>query len=272
MWYRKILVTAALVVATSAAAETMSNDSVVSLAAAGLGDEVVIAKIRASETAFDLSTEGLTQLKAKGVSSRVIATMIERGAANQQQFQSMDSPDPLIAHPAGVYLLDEGATASKMRKIETSGSSQIKIGNTLGYAFSYGIAPMSVKVALNGTKANVVTTSRQPVFFMFTAQAQKTTNPYAMMVNPASMMLSSPNELSLVRLISKSGHREAKIGNYSISGAQSGVMDKDRIDFKYALVREGVFKVTLKEPLSPGEYAFVKGFGALSSVFDFSVQ
>ena len=65
-----------------------------------LGDEVVIGKIKQSaDVAFDLTTDGLVQLKQGGVSSRVISAMLEKttppaapppmpnaGGGNQPQF------------------------------------------------------------------------------------------------------------------------------------------------------------------------------------------
>lgn len=266
---------ASLLAATPALAETMTNDSVIGLSAAGLGDDVIVAKIKASDASFDLSTLALTGLKAKGLSNAVITAMIERSSAKEQSAQSIDSPDPMVPHPIGLYLLDDSVAPPKMIKVDPSGSSQVKIGNTLGYAFSYGIAPMTVKVSLNGEAAHIVVPSHRPIFYLFTAQSQQhqgAFNPYSMMANAAFWTISSPNEFSLARLIPKSGHREAKIGNYSVTGAQTGVMDKDRVEFKYETIKDGVFKVTTSEPIGPGEYAFVKGVATVAIVFDFSVR
>lgn len=87
----------------------------------------------------------------------------------------------MLTHPMGIYLLDDSAKPAKMVKIDASESSQMKIGNTLGYAFSYGIAPITMKVSLNGDTAHVVSNNHQPVFYVFAAQSlqnQTTFNPY----------------------------------------------------------------------------------------------
>jgi hypothetical protein len=82
----------------AAAQAAFSNMDVVKLVKLELGDDVVIGKIKqASEVAFDLTTDGLVQLKQAGVSSRVISAMLERttqpaapmpnaGGGNQPQF------------------------------------------------------------------------------------------------------------------------------------------------------------------------------------------
>ena len=77
-----------------------SNKDVIKLVKLELGDDVVIGKIKqAADVAFDLSTDGLVQLKQAGVSSRVITAMLEKttppaappsmpdaGGGNQPQF------------------------------------------------------------------------------------------------------------------------------------------------------------------------------------------
>ncbi|HEV7767273.1 MAG TPA: hypothetical protein VGQ76_19885 [Thermoanaerobaculia bacterium] len=65
--------------AVAAAEAPLSNKDVIKLAKLGLGDEVVIAKIKqAGNVAFDLTTDGLVQLKQNSVSGPIIAAMLER--------------------------------------------------------------------------------------------------------------------------------------------------------------------------------------------------
>ena len=80
---------AALAQVTSAPASKeeapLSNSDVIKLSKLGLGNEVVIAKInQAANVAFDLSTDGLMQLKNAGVSPNVIAAMLGRTTPRQQ--------------------------------------------------------------------------------------------------------------------------------------------------------------------------------------------
>ena len=57
----------------------LSNKDVVKLAKLGLGDEVVIAKVKqATSVTFDVTTDGLVQLKQAGVSGPIIAAMLEK--------------------------------------------------------------------------------------------------------------------------------------------------------------------------------------------------
>ena len=58
-------------------AEVLTNDDVVRMVKAGLGEEIVLSKIKASQSRFDLSTEGLLRLKEAGVSETVIKAVVE---------------------------------------------------------------------------------------------------------------------------------------------------------------------------------------------------
>ena len=57
--------------------EILTNDSIVSLAKAGFKERTIITLIRTSETAFDISTLKLVELKKRNVSERIITEMIE---------------------------------------------------------------------------------------------------------------------------------------------------------------------------------------------------
>lgn len=58
--------------------EVLNNESIVSLSRAGFKERTIITLIRTSETAFDISTPRLVELKKRNVSEKVISEMIER--------------------------------------------------------------------------------------------------------------------------------------------------------------------------------------------------
>ncbi|QQR75730.1 MAG: hypothetical protein IPJ17_09210 [Holophagales bacterium] len=63
-------------------AERLSNQDIVALAASGLGDSIILAKIQqAPAEGFDVSVDALVALKKKGVSQPVIEAMIRRSEA-----------------------------------------------------------------------------------------------------------------------------------------------------------------------------------------------
>jgi len=74
-----VLVGLQFVVTGRAAEQALTNADVIALVKAGLGDQVVLAKIKqAEQVAFDVSPGGLVSLKNEGVSPAIIQAMMER--------------------------------------------------------------------------------------------------------------------------------------------------------------------------------------------------
>ncbi|HEX6095649.1 MAG TPA: hypothetical protein VF432_04930 [Thermoanaerobaculia bacterium] len=68
----------------SAPEPPLSNGDIIKLSKLQLGDEVILAKIKqAKSVAFDLTTDGLIQLKQAAVSGKVISAMLERATVKQ---------------------------------------------------------------------------------------------------------------------------------------------------------------------------------------------
>jgi hypothetical protein len=268
----------ALLFASPAAAETLTNSSVIDLVKAGIGDDAVIAKIKASDGRYDLNSSDLIALKNAGVPGGVIAAMLGTAAKPQgPAAMSLTDINPMTPHPSGLYLID--ARANRLDRIDPTVSNQAKTGGIWGYALTGGIASMSVKVAITGESARVVAPGGTPSFyFFFDASNPQTANITSSWAAGSAQTVSSPSEFTLIRLMEKKGRREARVGSKNIGGEKTGVMDHDRIAFDYEMVREGVYKVAPKTPLEPGQYGFIYALsgggtnGAMSArIFDFSV-
>ena len=266
------------------AADVLTNEAVLRMAAAGIPDPAIVAKIRSSKTAFDLSTDQLIALKNKGISGTVLATMLEPApvaSAAVPAEMSIDSPDTNAPHYPGVYMF--GSEAKKMTRILASASDQAKTGGIIGYALTAGIASASIKAAIPGKSAKVRTANIRPTFYFFfdeTVPRALQGNGNSIWMSGSGAITSSPSELSLVRFNQKEAAREARVGSMNIAGAKTGVMDKDRIAFETEEIRPGVFKVTPSGNLVPGEYGFIQTLsgsgggrtGAMSArVFDFGI-
>jgi len=61
----------------ASAAEVLTNDAIITMTKGGLGDEIILGKIKVSSGQYDLSTTGLLRLKTEGVSDTVIKAMLE---------------------------------------------------------------------------------------------------------------------------------------------------------------------------------------------------
>jgi hypothetical protein len=276
-----------LLTATPAMADTLSNDDVVQLSTVGLGDEAIIAKIKASANTFELSMAKMIELKSKGVSGPVIAAMLDvsNGSNVSSNAQSSpDSADPLVPHPSGIYLLADWLPQPKMMVIDPTTSNQTKTGGFLGYALTGGIASMSFNTVIPNANARTLSMARKPAFYFYFDQAGRSLSSGGNNFWQSGAV-TSPNEFSLVKFNVKKSSREAKVGKFNIGGAKSGVMDKDRIPFEYETVAPGVFKVFPSSELPIGEFGFIyssttgggglggMGMGATTSkVFDFSIK
>jgi len=261
------------------AAETLNNASVIELVRAGIGNDAVIAKIKSTAGKYDLNTDDLIALKNAGVPGDVIAAMISGPAKAESApaAMSLTDIDPMSPHPSGLYLIDVGA--NRLDRIDPTVSNQAKTGGIFGYALTMGIASMSVKVAIAGEAARVVAPSATPSFyFFFDASNPATANIASSWSAGSAQTVSSPSEFTLIKLMEKNGRREARVGSMNIGGAKTGVMDHDRIAFDYQMVREGVYKVTPKQPLEAGQYGFIYALsgggtgGAMTArIFDFAI-
>jgi hypothetical protein len=261
--------------ATSAWAEPLTRQLVVELTKLGLGDDAVIAKVAADKVDFDLSTEDMIAFKKQGVSSPVIAALISNRYVAKVT-PSLDSPNPMVPHPTGFYVLQDSAPV-RMQRMEATVTNQAKTGGILGYALTGGIASMSVKAAIQNETSRVPVGS-MPKFYFFSGEASgDNAGAWASGLNT---VVNSPAELTLVRLMKKDGRREARVGSMNIGGAKSGVMDKDRIAFVHTAVRPGVFLVQPQTALPAGEYGFIYSLagsggtgGAMTArIFDFTVR
>ena len=254
-------------------AEPLTVDQVLELNALQIGDDTIIAKIESDGSVFDLTTEQIIELRKKGLSSPVVAAMLKTKGGPKL---SLDSPDPMVPHAPGLYLLQGEGSAARMSKMNFTVSSQAKTGGILGYAFTGGIASMSVKVAIQNETSPVQTSGNPRFYFFFeNVEQSQSTNTWA---SGANTFVNSPSEFTLVELMKKQGRREARVGSMNIAGAKSGVMDKDRLAFRSNEVRPGVYEVTPVETLKPGEYGFIFSLagagtgGAMTArVFDFTV-
>lgn len=269
----------ALFFASPVAAETLTNDSVIQLVKAGIGNDAIIAKIKTTPGNYALGTDDLIALKNSGVPGDVIAAMIAGPAKTEAAAPAMSLTDinPMVPHPSGLYLID--TAANRLDRIDPTVSNQAKTGGIFGYALTMGIASMSIKVAISGEAARVVAASGTPSFYMFfDASNPQTANIASSWAAGSAQTVSSPSEFTLIRLMQKDGRREARVGSMNIGGAKTGVMDHDRIAFDYQMVRDGVYKVTLKQTLEPGQYGFIYALsgggtgGAMTArIFDFSI-
>ncbi len=115
----------------------VDNARIVEMTHKGLGDDVIIARIKAGATKFELSDDDLASLKKAGVSDAVVAAMI-------QSTQLTIPRVKIDGNPVQVRTIGEQ-----------------KVGGRLGHMVSLGIKSVKNKAYLQGQHASLIA-SRNP--------------------------------------------------------------------------------------------------------------
>ncbi|MGO8932396.1 MAG: hypothetical protein ACLPLZ_13295 [Terracidiphilus sp.] len=110
----------------------VDNARVIEMTHKGLGNDVIIARIKASATRFDLSDDDLANLKRQGVSDAVVAAMI-------QSTQLTVAKVTIDGNPVEVRTIGEQ-----------------KVGGRLGHDLTAGIMSVKNKAYLQGQHASVI--------------------------------------------------------------------------------------------------------------------
>lgn len=278
-----------------AAQQPLDNDAIVRMAKAGLSDSLIVTAIHTQPTRFDTSTDGLIALKAAGVSDAVVEAMVikQAPAAAPPAAAATTAPaagfaaappgaggagavpdDPNAPHDPGVYIYSEKAQGAKMTPVDFSSYTLGK--QQVGFFASY--VPETVN--LRSEHADTMTQDLDAVFYLYFGTAG---SGRGRMMTPFGSIY-SPNDLTLLRLTAAAGARTAPVAKLKgIIGIYGGPVEDAVVPFTSERIAQGVYKVTTRARLKPGEYGFfpaiVLGDPAQESpnssdnrVFDFGVQ
>jgi len=263
---------------TPATGAALTNADVQKMVEAKLADPIIIAKIHASTCNFDTSTDALLKLKAAGISDAVIEAMVEATGANRSDPTAKpaepDPNDPKSPHDAGIYWRPKEKRDKQMVALEPSVYSQGKSGGMFTSAMTYGIAKAKWKAVVRGDRSNLRTSESTPEFWFYFEEKSHGLSQSAGYFTAAS----SPNEFILAKMEQKDKDRELIVSEFGAFRASAGTRSKDVMDFDFEKVAPGVYKVTPKSPLKPGEYCFFyagtnMGMGMTGGkLFDFGID
>jgi hypothetical protein len=267
--------------ANSQAPDTpVTNQTILDMAKAKLPADLIVTKIQTSQTNFDLSTEALVKLTQGGVPAEVIKAMMQKSSAATTSTAPASAPvatdpnDPNSPHDPGIYVLYSNGRERKMVMLEPTVYSQGKSGGVFASAMTYGIAKVKWKAVVRNAHANVHLSDPQATFYFYFEEKG------AGLSHASFGGTSTPNEFTLLKFDVKKDSRETTVMKANAFGSSSGTDDKANIAFDFAKLRPGVYKVTAKAPLAPGEYcflgaegggAFMAGAAQANRLFDFGV-
>lgn len=261
---RLILLLALLTVTHSMGAhaqEVLTNESVLKLHAAGLPAEVIIAKIRSTQTKFDTSVDGLVALSEAGLAKEVIAEMTGSSASPSSGSQEVvvrqgASMAPNVAaqyagtpcESPGIFVQADDA----LREIDPTTYTQGKSGSGVLASLTYGIKSVKSRAVIQGTTSNTRIPSGSPSFY-FCFEETETGLSYE------TKGATNPSEFLLVQfdVNHKKRHRHFVAGKFNVwAGATSGAPPKALRETSYEKIKPGVYRVTPRAILASGEYGF----------------
>jgi hypothetical protein len=260
------------------AQQSLNNDSVIKLVKAGLSDELIVSTINASAGTYNTSADGIIALKTAGVSDKVVAAIVTKASAPAPSAvapapAATDPDDPAAPHDSGIYIYSGSApVGSKMVMLRPSSyTPKIASGGVLS-GMTYGLTKVKNKDVVRGAHASVRINDSQPNFYFYFEDAEAIWNNHASTtLGPSLGSARVPIEFVLLKFDIKGDTREVvKFSANAFGSSGNGTEDKAVTGFTYTKLRPGVYKVTLKAPLSLGEYGFISVSGASGySVFDF---
>ncbi len=243
---------------------TLTNADIVKLSSLDLPPSAIVSKIKNSKTHFDVSVDALVELKKNVVSGEVISEMINSSSHEQAVSDSKkDMNDPRTMRKQGIYYFNRKDSSHLFVPIESTVVSNTKsggLGTRLAQSYTYGIVKNKYISSLSRPHAHVEILQSKPKFYFYLAASN----------------VKSPNEFALIKLKEKKNSREMTIASENSYGFNIGIDDKEKIDFSYEEVADGIYKVFLKEPLASGEYCFIYT-GSVPGIFfgyfayDFSI-
>jgi hypothetical protein len=143
-------------------AEVMTNAEVMSLTKAGLDKEVIINKIRQSQTKFDVSTDALILLKQSGVDSEVVKEML--ASANVDRANAAPT-NKTISEPTGTSVVIPDGTEVKVITIEEVSGKHSVEGDQLNFKVAEDVVVNGNKVIAKDTIVKAtVTAAKKPGF------------------------------------------------------------------------------------------------------------
>lgn len=256
---------------TTGPSTVLTVASVLALHDAKVDDSIIIAKLNQAASPINLSTDDILQLKQDSVSDAVVRAMIAPAASapviyrneSFEKFHNMNPTgatleygtdtaehnNPLMQHDSGIYLDSTADGADKLQFLDRAGITGVKMN--AGAVFSFFAYPLTVRYEVGGPKSQVRTTDSKPTFYFYFEDKSAGLGKSWV----ANQSVSTPNQFLLERFDSNKKERTLVAGKFGIfegvSNGQKGIL------FTTTRVRPGLYKVTVNEPLKPGEYAFV---------------
>lgn len=221
--------------------ETLTNESIIKMVKAGLSEEIIIGMVNREAGKFSMGVDDLIALKSAGVSEKVLAAMIAKGAPSSPPPPSAaasSSPAatagaPAVAFPEiGVYFKKSQEWVEVLPEVVNW-----KTGGTMKNLASVGVVKKDVNGHIPGPHSR--NSVRSPLEFMIHA--------------PEGVAIT---EYQLIRLRAKDDYREFRTVTGGVFNQKGGAM-RDLVPFEGKKVGSRLFSVILPNTLGAGDYGFI---------------
>jgi len=217
---------------TSTKAPAMDNGSVMKMAKAGLGDELIIQTINTQPGQYTTDADSLVALKTAGVSDRVITAMINKG--RRQLTNVQEKPVELSdVNEIGVYYKDH---SGKWTAIEPE-IVHIKSGGWLKSTATHGIIREDRNGHLNGRESKLAL--QCPIELLIYV--------------PEGV---SANEYDFLRFRINSDNREFRVLTGGVFHSTGGA-DRDEVKFNPVKTAPHTYQFTVDQSTGGGEYGIL---------------
>jgi len=212
------------------AAKAMTNDSVIRMVKAGLGDDLVVQTINTQPGHYTTDADALVELKQAGLSDRVITAMVNHARIRLTPEQPVTLSD---VNEIGVYYKDR---QGKWQAIEPE-IVHIKSGGFLKSTVTHNIIKEDKNGRVNGRESKLLL-PRPAEFLVYTADGVDITE----------------YDLLLFRL--NSDNREFRVLTGGVFHSTGGA-DRDEIPFKPVKTAPHTYLFTLDDKTKGGEYGIL---------------
>jgi hypothetical protein len=114
------------------ASATLTNQDVLGMLKAGIGEEIIVAKIKSSPHRFDTSPAALQELKSAGVSDAVVLAMVQAPAGGASA--AVDAPAATMSQPGAMVEVNiPDGTPVEVELVSTASGQDLKVGDAVDF-------------------------------------------------------------------------------------------------------------------------------------------
>jgi hypothetical protein len=239
----------ALCLAVCLAQTALTNDAILKMAKAGLGEEILLSTIKAQPGRYTTTPDDLVALKGAGVSDKVIAAMIEKASSGAgAPVPAVVAVNPLAAAPkaapgpvneVGVYYMKNDAWTDLAPEVVN-----FKTGGVLKHVGTVGIVKGDINGRVNGEHSRTA------------------------LMSPAIILVYTPEgvaitEYQLLRLRESRDAREFRTVTGGVMHVSGGAT-RDLVQFESRKTAPRTYEIALPN-LGAGEYGLLPPAGSDSA-------